>query len=109
MTEKKNVQRLRDIAKRYPDSYLACRDHGHSWQPLDASFLQDGNIERILGCVRCEARRVQRLDKQGYLLGGHYDYADGYAMVGIGRLDTDGKAIMRRTSVQRMMNNAPKK
>lgn len=105
MSEKKHVTQVRDIAKRYPDQYLACRDHGHSWQPLDARYLQDGNIERILGCERCEARRVQKLDKRGYLVGGHYDYADGYAMVGIGRLDTDDRAVLRRTSIQRMFDN----
>lgn len=103
MTEKKTIQKLRDIAKRYPENMLACRDHGHSWKPLEAAWLQDGRIERVLACERCEAHRVQFMDKDGYILGGHYDYADGYPMVGVGRLDTDGRAIFRRTSVQKLL------
>lgn len=103
MTQRKKTQQLNDIAKRYPEEYLACRDHGHSWQPKEAAWLQDGNIERVLECSRCHADRVQVMDKHGYILGGHYTYSDGYAMVGMGRLDTDGKAIFRKTAVQRML------
>jgi hypothetical protein len=103
MTERKALLKLKDVAKRMPDTFLSCRDHGHLWAPLEAAWLQDGNIERTLGCTRCEAKRLQYLDKNGYVLGGHYNYADGYAMKGIGRLDTDGRAVLRRASVLKQL------
>jgi hypothetical protein len=103
MADRKTAQKITDIAKKYPERLLACRDQGHSWEPIEATWLQDGNIERILGCTRCETRRVQYLDKRGYVIGGHYEYADGYQMKGLGRLDTDGRAILRRTHVMQQL------
>jgi len=100
MANRKALLKLKDIAKRYPDTMLACRDMGHDWRPIEAAWLQNGNIERVLGCTRCEAKRVQYLDKNGYIVkGGGYNYPDGYQMKGMGRLDTDGRAVLRRASV----------
>ena len=107
MADKTTTQHHRkvvDIARRYPDTFLACRDHGHSWRPVDAAFLQSGDIERILGCERCEATRRQILDRNGYIKSGHYDYTDGYLMTGVGRLDTHDRAVMRKINITRFLN-----
>lgn len=103
MADKKLVQRIKDVAKQYPDGYTECRTIGHGWKSLEAGWLKDGNIERVLGCTRCEARRIQVLNKQGYLIHSHYNYPDGYAMKGVGRLDADGRAILRITSVAKQL------
>jgi hypothetical protein len=100
----KHHQQLADIAKRYPDEYLACRAGlGHSWEPESAAWLQNGTIERVLVCKRCTAKRVQILDADGYIVGGHYTYADGYTIKGVGPLDTADRAALRRTHVMRLM------
>jgi hypothetical protein len=94
-----------DIAKRYPDEFLACRDFGHRLVPTDAAFLQSGDIERILKCERCDVKRRQILDKNGYIKSGNYDYAEGYLMPhGTGRLDLHDRAVMRKTNVTRFLN-----
>jgi hypothetical protein len=98
----KDQQKLSDIAKRYPDSFLLCRDTGHQWQPTEAMWLQDGGIERVLACSQCEAQRVQTLDRNGYITGGHYVYADGYRFVGLGRIDQATKALLRKTNMGRL-------
>jgi len=103
MAESTKLQRVRDIAKRYPDDFIACRDSGHRWKPVEAAWLQDGHIERILECDRCDAQRIQILDKNGYVVAGTYHYSDGYTMTGVGRLDTDGRAIIRRTAVLKLL------
>lgn len=77
---------------------------GHSWQPLQAAWLQNSTIEQVLGCSRCEAKRIQILDQNGYVLSGHYAYLEGYAFKGLGRLDADDRAIMRRTAVAKLLD-----
>lgn len=104
MAEKKNLTKVRDIAKRYDEGFILCRTvTGHSWKPAGASWLQGGNIEQVLACTRCEAQRVQVLDKRGYLVSRHYQYPDGYAIPGMGHMDQDGRAILRITAVRKML------
>jgi hypothetical protein len=93
--------RVEDIAQSYPDAYLACRDIGHSWRPLTASWTADGNIHRRLQCVRCHVERAQILDAQGYILSGTYAYADGYQSHGVGGLNRDDRAQLRKANVLR--------
>ena len=104
MAEKKNLTKIRDIAKRYDASMLDCRTIGHAWRPQSAAWLQGGGIEQILGCSRCEAKRIQYLDKQGYVTGRHYDYPEGYSIPGMGHMGADGRAVLRLASVRKMLD-----
>ena len=94
---------LTEMAEKYPDKYLLCRDMGHSWKPQSAVWLEDGNIERTITCSRCNTLRRQYLDANGYILVGYYSYADGYQIAGIGRMDTDARAGLRKASLSRLM------
>lgn len=95
--------RLADVANNYPDQFLSCRDMGHAWRPHSAVWLEGGQIERALECTRCKTARRQILDREGYILLGYYYYADGYQIPGIGRLDTDARAGLRKASLERLM------
>jgi len=103
MTDKHQGERLADIAKRYPEGFLSCRDTGHTWAPREAAWLADGTIERVLACSQCDAQRVQVLDANGYLVGSRYLYSEGYSLVGIGRLDTGDRALLRKTHLMRQL------
>ena len=103
MTESKHRRQVADIAKRYPPDMLTCRDTGHTWQPDGAAWLQDRTIERVLTCPRCQTRRVTVLSSRGYILTNRYEYPTGYNFVGMGRLDSDDRAILRRTAVLRII------
>lgn len=102
--ERTRASQIADIAERYPDNFVECRDIGHSWRTRNASWLQGGGIERVLGCIRCETTRIQILDKEGYVIAGHYDYADGYTIHGVGGLKAPDRAEFRRASVTRFMS-----
>jgi hypothetical protein len=95
------AQRVTDIAEKYPDAFLACRDFGHSWRPLTASWNADNTITRRLRCVRCSVERHQLLTSEGYIVSGGYSYADGYQIKGVGSLTTDDRAVLRKTNVLR--------
>lgn len=96
-----HAQKVADLLKRYPDNFLSCRDYGHNWKPDSAAWLQGGGVERIFVCTACGAFRVQTLDRQGYILSNAYRYEKNYTMAGVGRMDRDDRALMRRTNVQR--------
>lgn len=96
--------KVADIAERYPQMFIECRDFGHSWRPKNASWLQGGSIERTLGCSRCKTTRTQILDREGYIVSGYYEYADGYRLVGLGALKAPDRAEFRRSSVTRYLN-----
>ena len=103
--EQQHHEKLADIAKKYSPIHLQCRTMGHSWAPLAASWRQDGNIDQALKCSRCETQRLQILDKNGYVVKGNYAYARDYTFTGVGRLDVDGRALLRKTHVLRMLGN----
>jgi hypothetical protein len=94
-------RRIADAVESMPDTHIECRDFGHSWRPLAATWLDGGNLERVLTCARCSTRRYQILDRQGYVLSGHYAYADHYLIEGIGRMTADDRAAVRLASIQR--------
>lgn len=100
--EARNAQ-LTEVAEKYPDAFLACRDLSHSWKPQSAVWLEDGNIERTLVCTRCDTLKRQYLSPDGYILVGYYAYTDGYLLQGVGRLDTDARAGLRKASLRRLM------
>jgi len=55
-----------------------CRTIGHAWYPYDAERRPRFGWLVVLRCERCEARRDDLVDRQGYLLSRAYNYAPGY-------------------------------
>lgn len=89
-----------------PEAFLACRDYGHQWWPHTAHFsAREQAYDRTLRCKRCGTTRSQWISLRGEVLGGHYDYPEGYqAPPGSGRLDGDGRAALRLESTLRLVN-----
>lgn len=86
------------------DTHLQCRDFGHSWRPFSARWVPEERCyESQLRCARCRTIRVRLIGQSGQLLGSHYDYADGYIVKGMGRLDGDERNMLRLESVLRVM------
>lgn len=88
-----------------PEEFLACRDYGHLWRPSSARYVSDEHAyERVMRCGRCHTERTQTLSASGAILGGGYDYAEGYvAPSGQGRLGTEARDSLRLESVLRLL------
>ena len=92
-----------------PESFLMCRDMGHTWKPHTAAWEAEENAyRRVLKCPRCRTLRTQWISPSGHLDGGsHYTYPDGYtAPAGVGRIDGGGRDHLRLLSVLRTVDKA---
>lgn len=103
--DSERAQHVTDVAQRYSNAFLACRDYGHSWRTLNAAWLAGGGVERRLRCTSCKCERVQILDAQGYIVASHYEYPGGYRIDGVGSLTANDRAVLRRTHVVRELGN----
>lgn len=92
-----------EFAEELPTAFLQCRDFGHSWRPHTASWSRELVCwERVLQCARCTAERVQRLSRDGGVLGGHYEYPEGYLHLKGGRLTGQDRDALRLQSTMRV-------
>jgi hypothetical protein len=85
--------------------HMGCRDFGHVWRALTASFDKEHNsFTRTQKCQRCKANRTQTLSNEGLMGGTSYTYPDGYkAPEGSGRWDRDARAALRLVATLRMI------
>lgn len=98
-----SVRDVRKAAKAMPDEFLACRDLRHNWQ-LARLVEVKGGFERTLWCRSCKTNRHQVLSRSGEILSSSaHDYPVGYLLKGIGRVDVDGRAAMRKESLLRAL------
>lgn len=78
MTDEPTVS-IESFAHGLTESFLACRELGHVWQPFTASYDKgSGAIDRKLRCRRCKTERVQVITMSGHVLSNHYRYSNGY-------------------------------
>lgn len=93
-----------------PAAFLACRDMGHSWRPLTASWeATERQYRRVLRCQRCKADRVQYLNARGHVEATHYDYPDGYTRPtgsDFGAYDSAMRDAVHLTSVVRLVEQS---
>jgi hypothetical protein len=93
-------QELLAAIDKMTDEMVECRDIQHSYRKWATRWLaQEREYERQLKCLRCGTIRVQRVSERGYLLGSSYEYAEGYLVKGLGRLDQDDRGAIRLQSV----------
>jgi hypothetical protein len=86
-------------------SQLTCRDYGHAWRPLTARRADEGTFIRAQRCTRCRTEREQTLSFGGLILGGKYEYPDGYlAPRGMGRLTSVDRGVLRVVSISRLLD-----
>jgi hypothetical protein len=82
------------------DVFLGCRDYGHAWRAHDVRIARKAaEIHRVFECLHgCGTQRTQVLNTAGYLVRNFYVYADGYVLVGAGRLTAEQRAQIRVAS-----------
>lgn len=91
-------------AEELPDSYLLCRDIGHSWRPFRA-FVQADGYRRTMRCQRCTTERHQDLSLRGHVLSSSYSYPEGYqAPKGTGYLAGEQRDGLRLESILRLVS-----
>lgn len=67
------------FAARLSDKALHCRELGHVWRPLVATWEADARaFHRRLRCASCRTERVQVLTARGHVVSNRYVYPDGY-------------------------------
>lgn len=69
----------RNLDDDYDDTYLTCRDLRHHWE-LIGYYHQDGGVNRVLLCGRCEAERTDTWTTGGARVKATYTYPDGYRL-----------------------------
>lgn len=80
------------------ETYLECRDLGHSWRAYTVEEQGRGKrrvYTRILRCPRCETYKYTDLDYQGYILKSVYEYTKEYHESSVGRLTKAVRATLR--------------
>lgn len=99
-----------DWSSNLPDSYLLCRDMGHTWRPFKVRYESELNAySRVLRCGRCKTERVQSVSLSGLILTGNYTYPTGYQTPqGSGRITGSGRGALRLESTMRLIGKDEK-
>jgi hypothetical protein len=85
-------------------NHIQCRDFGHSWRPYRAWWdASEHCYISQLRCSRCRTVRHRYIGQNGQLIAGHYEYADGYLVKGIGRLTGGDRDHIRLASISRVL------
>ena len=71
----------------YDETYLLCRNLGHTWEIMGYFRGAPGQVWRDLQCQRCGTERTDRWLRSGERIAGRYNYADNY------KLETDGRMV----------------
>lgn len=82
------------------ERFLQCRDFGHSWRPFSANWSEQyQSYSSQLRCDRCTTVRTRWLTRTGAMMGGGYDYSEGYLVKGMGRLTGSDRDKVRLRSI----------
>lgn len=91
---------VRSAVDHLTEEFLRCRDIGHVWVQYKVKRVR-GGYERSLYCRSCKASKHQFVSGRGEILASSYVYSDGYQFRGIGRVQSEGKAVLRLESLDR--------
>jgi len=82
-------------SEEWTEAQKQCRVYGHSWRPLTVRH-RPGVYTVLQRCARCRNEREQQVNEQGYPVDGwRMSYYDGYLLKNLGRVGTDGRAVLR--------------
>ena len=82
-------------AKEWTDEQKRCRINGHAWEPLTVRH-RPGVFHVMQRCDRCRNERHQDVNEQGYPVTNWVtNYYEGYLLKGLGRVGSDGRAVLR--------------
>jgi hypothetical protein len=86
---------VEQAVERWTDGQIECRAYGHNWRPASVTH-RPGVYTVYQRCPRCRNRRRQPINENGYALAPwSAAYQDGYLLKGMGRLGTDGRAVLK--------------
>jgi len=92
------------FAARLPDKVLRCRELGHQWRPLVATWeAETRTFHRSLRCPSCHTERRQVLNSRGGVVSNGYVYPDGYLAKHVEGI-VGGRDVFRLEAVIRTMD-----
>jgi len=94
------------FAARLSDKALHCRELGHVWRPLTASWEAEARaFHRRLRCSSCRTERVQVLSARGGVLTNRYVYPAGYLATHVDGM-TGARDLFRLEAIIRTLDDA---
>lgn len=96
---------VKAAAKNLSEGFIACRDVGHTWRQFRVVRVR-GGYNRDLFCPTCKTNRHEFISRTGEKLSTGYTYPDGYQFKGMGRVQGDGRNVLRLESVVRVLDKA---
>ena len=94
------------FAARLTDKALHCRELGHTWRPLVASWDASARaFDRRLRCSSCRTERIQILSAHGAVVSNHYRYPDGYLATNVDGGVAGRRDVFRLEAVLRTLDD----
>lgn len=96
------------FAQGLSDRQLHCRELGHNWRPLAATYDRAARVyDRSLRCSSCRTVRRQVLTRTGEVLSNAYVYPKGYLANNVDEHPGVGamRATFRLEAVHRFLSN----
>lgn len=100
-----SVKDVREAVENITEEHLRCRDLGHVWIQYKVKKVRAG-YERSCYCRSCKASKHQFVSVKGEILATSYAYSTGYQFKGIGRVQSEGKSVLRLESLTRTLVNS---
>lgn len=95
------------FAARLTDKALRCRELGHQWRPLVATWEPESrSFHRRLRCPSCTTERVQVLNSRGGVVSNHYVYPRGYLATHVEGMLRGSRDVFRLEAVIRTMDES---
>jgi hypothetical protein len=95
------------FAARLTDKVLRCRELGHQWRPLNATWEPESrSFHRSLRCPSCHTERRQVLNAHGGVVSNGYVYPAGYLATHVEGALTGRRDVFRLEAVIRTMDAA---
>lgn len=95
------------FAARLSDRVLRCRELGHQWRPLVATWEPESRtFHRAMRCPSCHTERRQTLNAHGGIVSNAYVYPDGYLAKNVEGSLTGRRDVYRLEAVIRTMDDA---
>lgn len=96
-------------ANDWSDGIVHCRIYGHGWTPHTVTRDTGGTGYVVhQQCRRCGCRRHQEMDQFGHASKWRYTYATGYLVDIGGRINSDGRAVLRLAAIRHLtVQDAP--
>jgi hypothetical protein len=93
------------FAARLSDRLLHCRELGHQWRPLVATWEPESRtFHRALRCPSCKTERRQVLNARGGVVSNGYVYPKGYLATHVEGMQ-GGRDVFRLEAVIRTMDD----